>query len=138
MRAVTHIEPMTLEAFIEAFNHEPFEWIDGEKVVLSPSVAGPNFIAKLIFRALLPFEDQGLGEAFTEAVFVLAYDSNWVRGSRVPDVMYYTAARLAAYRRDNPDWQGKPYILIPDFAVEVVSPTDSYSEVNRKVDAYLA
>src|SRR5437016_233588 len=137
MKAVTQVEPMTLESFIQDFNQVPFEWIDGEKIVLSPSVAGPNYIAKLIFRALLPFEDRGIGEAFTEAVFVLSYESNWVRGSRVPDVMFFNATRLAAYRRENPDWQDKPYILVPDFAVEVVLPTDIYSEVNRKVDAYL-
>ncbi len=138
MKTVTQVAPVTLEAFTREFNESPFEWIDGEKRILSPSVAGPNYIAKLIFRALLLFEDQGFGEAFTEAVFVLTNESNWVKGSRVPGVMFFSTARLANYRRENPDWPDKPYILVPDFVVEVVSPTDIYSEVNLKVDANLA
>jgi Uma2 family endonuclease len=30
----------------------------------------------------------------------------------------------------------KPYILVPDIAVEVVSPTDQYSDVMKKVHGY--
>jgi Uma2 family endonuclease len=138
MKATAHVEPMTLDTFIFEFTQTPFEWIGGEKLVWSPSLAGPNFIAKLIFRALLPFEEQGLGEIFTEAVFVLTDESNCIRGCCVPDVMFFSAAWLAVYRRENPDWHNKPYLLIPDFVVEVVAPSDIYSEVNRKIDAYLA
>src|SRR5258708_19321457 len=138
MRISEQVEPITLEEFTRQLNQAPFEWINGERITLSPSVAGPNYIAKIIFRALLPFEERGIGEVFTEAVFVLAEKSNWVKGSRVPDVMFFNAARLATYRREHPDWRNQPYVLVPDFVVEVVSPTDIYSEVNAKVDAYLA
>ena len=138
MSAMERVEPMTIVDFSRLYEEQPFELIYGEKFALSPNVAGPNRIAKRIFRGLAPFEDQGVGEVFMEAPFVLADTSDWVKGSRVPDVMFFRAERLALYRASTPDWQDKPYVLVPDLVVEVVSPTDNYSAVNLKIEAYLA
>jgi len=41
-------------------------------------------IAKLIFRALLPFEERGYREAFIEAVFVLTDKANWSKVHEYP------------------------------------------------------
>jgi Uma2 family endonuclease len=59
-----------------------------------------------------------------------------VRGSRIPDILFYTQERLDAYYADNSDWQQRPYTLVPDLVVEVVSPNDKYSELNLKLDKY--
>jgi Uma2 family endonuclease len=131
------IEAMPLAEFIRRYDDAAFEWIDGEMRPVSPSVAGPNVIAKRLFRALLPFEEAGLGEVFTEAPFVLTDIPNWVKGSRVPDVMFYRSVRLAAYRENMPDWEDKPFVLVPDLVIEVLSPTDSYSDVTEKITRYL-
>jgi Uma2 family endonuclease len=61
-----------------------------------------------------------------------------VKGSRVPDIMVYERARFDAYCAEHPDWLDKPFILVPDLCIEVVSRNDQYSEVNEKVEAYLA
>lgn len=125
---------LTLDEFIARYERQPFELLEEEIVPVSPPVAGPNVITRRVFRALLPFEDAGVGEVFTEAPFVLSDVPNWVRGSRVPDVMFYRSARLSAYRETTPDWADKPYVLVPDLVVEVLSPTDSYSDIVSKVE----
>jgi len=83
------------------------------------------------------FAKSPLGDVAFETPFVLSYVSSWVTGSLVPDVMYYAAERLAAYKDANPDWKKQPYILVPDLAVEVVSPNDNLGELDEKVDLYL-
>jgi Uma2 family endonuclease len=65
------------------------------------------------------------------------YDKNWVSGSRIPDVMFVRREKLEAYKQQNPDWEDKPYILLPDLVIEIVSPNDSYTEIDDKVGLYL-
>jgi Uma2 family endonuclease len=52
--------------------------------------------------------------------------------------MFYKAERINAYREATPDYKLKPYILVPDLVVEVVSPNDDLRELDKKVDLYLA
>lgn len=114
-----------------------FELIDGEIVPKMPTISSHAQIGKRIFKAFLPFEEQGIGEAFQEATFVLSDRPDWVKGSRIPDVMFVLTAKLEQFRRDIPDANDKPYILIPEIAVEIVSPNDAYSEIVIKVRRYL-
>ncbi|MBC7809781.1 MAG: Uma2 family endonuclease [Burkholderiales bacterium] len=130
---------MTIEDFIRRYDSVgPFELIEGEIIPVSPTVLGHNVCTRTV---LLVVHDHAvkhnLGEAFSEAPFVLEYTSNWVTGSRVPDVMFVSAARMTAYKQQTPDWASKPLILVPDLVVEVVSPGDKYSEVEEKVARYL-
>jgi len=81
---------------------------------------------------------KSLGEAFFEAAFVLTYQSDWVTGSRVPDILFVRIERLAAYTSSHPNWEDMPLVLVPDLAVEVISTNDNYSYVDAKVDLYLA
>jgi Uma2 family endonuclease len=60
-----------------------------------------------------------------------------MKGSRVPDLMFFAAARWQKYIIDTADFEGKPFVLVPDLAVEVVSPNDLYTEIQDKVDRYL-
>ena len=59
-----------------------------------------------------------------------------MKNSRIPDVMFVSTAKLAQFRDDIPDAENKPYILIPDIVIEIVSPTDQYTEINRRVRRY--
>ncbi len=132
---------MPLDEFIRLGNEQPFELINGERRRKLPNVAGHSeVIHTLLWGVKANVTTTGSGSVFGETTFILpdAYDSNWVQGSRTPDVMYYQADRLAAYKAVTPDWRGRPYALVPDFVAEVVSPTDVYSEVDEKVDLYLA
>jgi Uma2 family endonuclease len=82
-------------------------------------------------------KEKQLGQVRSEGTFITEYRKDWVKGSLIPDVLVYLEERLQSYKKENPDWEDKPYVLVPDIAIEVVSKNDSYSEINEKVGAYL-
>lgn len=134
---LTGVGLMTLEEFILRQNEdEPFELLDGEIVAKMPNVASHALTIKRLFVALLRFEDKGI-EVFSETTFVLLYETHWVKGSRIPDLMVYKSERLRNYYETTPDWESKPFALVPDLVVEVVSPTDKYSDIDARVERYL-
>jgi Uma2 family endonuclease len=129
---------MSLDEYMRLYDEQPFELINGERKLLMVNVAGHGEVAKLLFLALHMFVTPlKLGYVYMEQTFVLSYVSNWVTGSRKPDVSYYSAARMDAYIQANPDWKSKPYILVPDLVIEVVSPNDNLGELDDKVNLYL-
>ncbi|MBI5666671.1 MAG: Uma2 family endonuclease [Chloroflexi bacterium] len=136
---VERVETMTLAEFVRLYDTEgPFEIINGEMVKLSPTLAGHGDKAKTIYDAILIFDPQKkLVLAYFDVPFVLLASADWVRGSRVPDIMVFRAERMAQYRADNPDWEDKPFVLVPDLVVEVISANDIYTDVDTKVERYL-
>lgn len=134
------IPVISLQDFMERYNDEgPFEFIDGEFIPVAPQVARSGRVGGKFFRKFGDYvESNDLGEVFIETPFVLTLDNpNWVKGSRVPDVMYYTAEKLKKLGETIPDWEDYPLVGVPDFVAEVVSPTDKYVHVNAKVAQYL-
>jgi Uma2 family endonuclease len=136
----TDASPITVEEFMRLYDeHGPFEWIEGERVPVTPQVTRSARIAGRLFRALADYvEAQNLGEVFIETLFVLTAKSDWVTGSRVPDVMFVQAARLTQLAEDDPGWENKPLTLVPDLVAEIVSPTDRLVDVDKKIARYLA
>jgi Uma2 family endonuclease len=67
-----------------------------------------------------------------------SYNPNWVAGSRIPDIVFFVKERFAEYKAATPDWGDRPYAIVPDLVIEVVSPNDQYSDIDAKVDLYLA
>lgn len=134
-----HIARMSLTDFMRDYDRHPFEFINGEIIPVSPSAFGPTRIANRL-AAKINAGAGAAGEAYVEAVFVLTMpdDGNWLKGSRVPDVLYVPAEAYARFKADHPDWENKPLILVPPLVVEIVSPTDRFHEVTDKVDVYLA
>ena len=129
---------MAMEEWLELFAYEPFEFVDGEKIPMSASVAGSSYTAGIIYKALIRVVDlQNLGEVMSEASFAFVKSPQWVRKSLIPDLAFVGADKLANYRAETPDWKTLPYTLIPDLVVEIVSPTDRKSDVRRKVTRYL-
>lgn len=132
-------EGMALDDFIRQYAEAPFELINGERIALVPPLVRHGLIIKQLYMLLLAYEQQHTTvEVFSELPFVLVYSSNWVTGSRTPDIMVYQAARLAAYREETPDFRDKPFVIVPDLVVEVISENDRYQDVDDKVDGYLA
>lgn len=130
---------MPLAEFTRLFAQEgPFELIDGQRRMLVPNVFEHSEVIRALFRALLAYEDvyQRI-KVYVELTFALMEDGEWVKGSRVPNVMVYAADRLAEYKAQTPNWKQKPPVLIPDLCIEVVSPTDSYLDLDDKVARYL-
>ena len=129
---------LTLDEFARLYEQEgAFEIIDGERKTLMPPVMIHIIIVRALFRLLDAFVlKHQLGEVMTEAPYVLTYDANWVKGSRVPDVMFFTQERWVDYTANTADWARKPSVLVPDFVIEVVSPNDLYTELQQKVEVY--
>lgn len=130
---------MSLDEFMARFEEQPFEIIDGEIREMTPAKKKHSKISKRIYDRILFFlSEHDLGEVFFETAFILEDVTDWVAGSRVPDVMVYERKRYDTHEAENPDDDEKPFILVPDLVVEVISPTDKYTEVNQKIDAYLS
>jgi Uma2 family endonuclease len=130
---------MALEDFLRDFSEAPFELLDGEKVVWMPGVAQHREIIDALKDYIRDFlKKHPLGTVHAESAFILEFNKDWVKGSRIPDLMIYAGTRLADYKAANPEWRDLPYVLVPDIAIEVVSKNDAYSSVDRKVDLYLA
>ncbi|MBI5930093.1 MAG: Uma2 family endonuclease [Chloroflexi bacterium] len=130
---------ISLDEFMELYSDEgPFELIDGERISVSPQVTRSGRIAGRLFRFMANHSDENeLGEVFSEVPFVITPQLNWVKGSRVPDIMFIRAERLAVLAESDPEWEEKPLTIVPDLVVEVVSPTDRLTKVNRKISRYL-
>jgi len=130
---------LTIDDFMQIYEREgAFEIINGTRIPMSPTKFGHVHLAtKLLLAITNHAQKQNLGEAYNEVPFVLTDDRNWVKGSRVPDVAFVLQARLDDYKANTPDWKDRPLMLVPDLVVEIISPTDRYTEVNEKVDRYL-
>lgn len=130
---------ITIEEFIRLYGDEgPFEIIEGERVPVAPQITRSGRIAGRLFLELAAYVKQNnLGEVFTEVPFVLVLELQWVAGSRVPDLMFVRADRLAQLAAADPEWENKPLTLVPDLVVEIISPTDRASDVSKKIARYL-
>lgn len=132
---------MPLDEFVELGNQQPFELINGERIPKLPNVFGHSEIIRLLFRLLDAYAlARQAGDAYNETTFILpdAYDSGWVSGSRIPDLMFYVGDRVTRYKEQTPDYRERPLALVPDLVIEVVSPNDKVVELDAKIDLYLA
>lgn len=138
MTAAEQLDLMSLEDYIRLYDLEgPFEIINGERKPLMPTVPRHGFVIRILFRILDAFcTTRMLGEVFTELPYALTYHSNWVKGSRVPDVMFFAAERWKPYTDNTKGWMDIPFLIVPDLVIEVVSANDRYSEISDKVELY--
>ncbi|MCE7947017.1 MAG: Uma2 family endonuclease [Chloroflexi bacterium CFX4] len=110
-----------------------YELDEGELVVMSPSGALHGILTVLIGRLVGNFvEEHDLGLTFgAETGFVLHQDNEAGRSIvRAPDFAFVSKARAVPVG-------GKFYPIAPDFAVEVVSPSDTARQMRRKARQYL-
>ena len=104
------------------------ELIYGEVIEMAPTGMEHAYFEHEISRLLGNFvKANDLGKVYSgEAGFLLATNPDLVRA---PDVAFIKRERVVRTR--------KYYPGAPDLAVEVVSPGDSYSDVNEKVKMWL-
>jgi Uma2 family endonuclease len=121
---------MTWEAFERLPDGDGYhrELIEGELQILPPPRSGHTLIADRMYRALMSAETSGGGRAFPEAGYKLSVDpATWVQ----PDVSFLRNDRRKATKRED-------YFLgAPELAVEVVSPSESASDLDSKVELML-
>jgi Uma2 family endonuclease len=119
-------------ATILAVQDEPvYEIVNGQRVDLPPMSAYATWLAsRLHLRLGLYAEDKGLGPFVTEMLFVLDAEHNL---RRRPDVAFVSTARWPLDRAlpETGDWD-----VVPDLAVEVISPNDIFKDVLAKVREY--
>jgi Uma2 family endonuclease len=132
--AVSAAEPTLLTA--DEFLHIPGdgmrrELVRGEVREMTPAGSRHGRIGAKILTRLGDFvEAHGLGEVFNaDTGFKLASSPDTVRA---PDVAFVTRERADRVGDVLEFWPGAP-----DAAIEVISPTDTYVEVDEKVAEYL-
>jgi Uma2 family endonuclease len=107
------------------------ELVKGELIEMVPPGGDHGERALRIARLLDEFvEIHALGRVGVESGFYLARNPDTVRG---PDAFFISKERLPL----DVAVEGY-YTVVPDLAVEVVSPNDTFTEVTEKVDEYLA
>jgi Uma2 family endonuclease len=109
-----------------------FEIVYGELVELMPMGIHEILLGYTLTRFLDDFvKEHNWGRAFPDgARFRLARDPDLVRG---PDVSFVQEVRIPV------DLFEKGYMdIAPDFAVEVISDSNSFAEIEGKVTEYLA
>lgn len=107
-----------------------YELVRGKLVEMTPPGGQRGRIASRLDRRLGEFVDRhALGEVMVETGFCLECAPDTVRG---PDISFLAADRIPS--------EGLPAGFIPgapDLAIEIVSPNDTASEVQAKVQDYL-
>ena len=108
-----------------------YELVRGELRKMSPSGHEHGRIAmRLAVRLAQHVEEHDLGAVYAaETGFFLATDPDLVRA---PDAAFVRRERVEQARRRHGFWQGAP-----DLAAEVISPSDTYGEVDEKVCDWL-
>jgi len=126
-------KPVTVEDFYEiAFEGFRGELVGGELKETMPTSVLHGIIAGRIAIILGFFVLQNkLGEVLTAKTgFRLFVDKKTVR---VPDVSFLSNEKLAEIKNVNKFYDGTP-----DLAIEVISPSETYNDVQGKLEDYLS
>jgi Uma2 family endonuclease len=131
MNSVTQQSMTAGELWHSAQNRANYELIDGEVVETIPPGGSHGVIAVTIAMLLrIWLKQHGQGYVGVESGFVLKRGPDTVRG---PDVYYVRAERMPLGSVPEGFWE-----IVPDLAVEVISPSESAEDVRAKVSDFLA
>jgi Uma2 family endonuclease len=131
-RLITADELLDMPHRDEHGNDCRLELMRGELKVMSPSKPLHGIMCARITIKLGSFvEENDLGETFgAETGFVVERDPDTVLGA---DAAYVSRGRLATVESFD-----KFFPFAPDLAIEVLSPSNTASEINRKIALYFA
>jgi Uma2 family endonuclease len=128
---------LSLEDYFAA--ESPFELWDGESIEKMPEHFIHFDLQHRLYNALYRYLlEQPLGTLYMEGTFILpsARGAGWVTDSRIPDLMFFKAGRIEAFRNQAGP-QPAPLTLVPDLVIEILSTHDSYAKILQKVGLYL-
>ncbi len=121
---------ITAEEFELMPDGERFELVSGTlREVTPPSFQHALLQGRLITRLSIFVMEQGLGEVVGEVGVILFREPDTVRG---PDIAFVRTERLP-----EPGEQRRLLRIVPDLAIEIVSPNDKARDVTSKVLTYL-
>jgi Uma2 family endonuclease len=129
----TLTEPIRLaEPSVGSADEPLYEIIDGQRVELPPMSVYANWVAAQFFGALSLFSERhSIGRYFAQMLFRLPLNRS---RNRRPDVAFVTFDRWPKNRpipaTDNA-WE-----VVPDLAIEVISPNDFADEMMQKITEY--
>jgi Uma2 family endonuclease len=130
MNGVAQLEP--IGSTFSSEDEPLFEIINGQRVELPPMSAYATLIATILGSELYLFgKVHGLGKAAVETLFHLNLPSN---RDRRPDVAFVSFERWPK-GQPQPE-EDKAWHVVPDLAVEVVSPTDGAEDLLEKIADY--
>lgn len=121
---------MTWEEFERLPDSDGFhrELIEGVLQLLPAPKSGHSGIASNAFKILLELEAAGLGRVYLEAGYkIREFPPSWIE----PDASFLVTGRVQATAPENYFLGG------PEIAVEVVSPSESARDIQRKLDLLL-
>ena len=111
---------------------EHYEVIDGQVVETPRMGAEETWIANVLGQTLAPFvKSNRLGRVAIEIMFSLGEGRN----KRRPDLAFVSYGRWARGLRVN---KGEAWEVVPDLAVEVISPSNTMGKMSRKIRDYFA
>jgi len=127
---------LTLQAFLDLPNDGiTYELVDGQAI---PKMSPQKFHARLtrvLLDLLTDWAEKDLaesrGEAFPELAVTLERNGkSWVP---IPDLLYLSRERFPE------DWDDDgPCSVPPDLAIEIISPGQTFGEMTKKAEDYLA
>jgi Uma2 family endonuclease len=99
---------MPMEEFIRLYDEAPFELVNGERILLLPPVAIHSEVIRLLHELLIAYRliHKNI-VVYVETVFAKTDSPDWVKGSRVPDIMVYMEARMEEYKAKTPNLERK-------------------------------
>jgi Uma2 family endonuclease len=126
------LEPVPLAPPAIIDDEAPYEIIDGNRVELPPMSIYASVVASELMRVLGNHAvSNRCGRAVADGLFRLPLDRE---RKRRPDVAFVSAAR---WPMDRPlPYPDNAWDVVPDLAVEVVSPTDFAEELMDKTTEY--
>jgi len=128
----THTQLQTADELLKLPSSRRCELVNGELREMSPSGFEHGAVTLNLGHLIRTHvKANSLGVAVgAETGFLLRRNPDTVRA---PDVGFVKTSRIPASGRPVGFWEGAP-----DLAVEVVSPSDTITEVDEKVDDYLS
>jgi Uma2 family endonuclease len=105
-----------------------YEIVDGEPEEKEmPGARHSGVCGRLAIKLGVYVESNNSGEIYPEASFQIAGNE------RIPDLAFIAVERIPPEGEPETKWP-----IVPDLAVEIVSPTDLYEKVHAKAMEYLA
>lgn len=124
-------ERITLEKFLTRHGDERAEFVDGRVIPMAPpGEFQADIAANLVWKLKNFVYEHKLGRVYVELSCLLPVPGGMVR---VPDVSFIEVNRLDPNRDRRRAFQGAPTL-----AVEILSPSDTLSELQDKAALYLS